>query len=364
MLEPLIPRLLVSNPARGEIALCTVADDYVKKFRYGDAARIYAEANRLVQSQNLQSSCAAAREASRWALLSNLPPQTVTGSGEFTIQGTWDALGLLQVPVTAGAYSGSWIVDSGANLSVISKSVADRMGIQISTDSASSEGSAGRSLAVHTGVIPELHLGPSVIHNLAVLVAADADLKFSNIDYHLDGSLGLPVLAALSSITVYRNGQIRFAQTSDRENGGEPHNLFFEKLTPVITADFGQGQQLFTIDTGAIGTVLSSQFYQNDQAGFDSGQLIQLEMLGAGGALVTPAYQLRDVALSLGGGCTKLPSVQLLTQTLGLADEFYGNVGEDALRSFASFTFNFRRMHFSVDGAGHCIGASSWMGSP
>jgi len=85
LLQPLIPRLLASNPARGEVALCTVADDYVKKFRYGDAARIYSEANRVVQLQKRQSSCSAPREASRWALLSDAPPQTVTVEGEFSI---------------------------------------------------------------------------------------------------------------------------------------------------------------------------------------------------------------------------------------------------------------------------------------
>jgi hypothetical protein len=98
LLEPLVPRLLVSDPRRGEIALCTIADDYAKKFRYADAARAYAEANRIAKQQNLNSSCDAAREASRWVLLSDAPVQTVTSSGEFTIVGKWDSIGLFQVP--------------------------------------------------------------------------------------------------------------------------------------------------------------------------------------------------------------------------------------------------------------------------
>jgi predicted aspartyl protease len=356
LLQPLIPGLLEGNPARGEVALCAVADDYVKKFRYGDAAQIYAEANRMAQLQKRQSSCSAAREAARWALLRDAPPQTISVDGEFSIQGAWDAVGLLQVPITLGAYSASWILDTGANLSVISKSVADRLGVQISNDSASSEGSSGRSIPVHTGVIPELRLGPAIIHNIAVLVAADADLRFSDLNYQIDGSLGLPVLAALGTITVYRTGEIRFAQVGDGAQARGAHNLFFEKLTPVIAADFGQGEQLFTIDTGAIGTVLSSQFYEQNRAEFDSAPLVQLELVGAGGSLVAPAYQLGEVAASLGGGCTTLTAVQLLTQPLALSDEFFGNVGEDALHFFASFSFDFETMHFSVNAGvpGHC----------
>src|SRR5439155_2220253 len=104
LLEPLVPGLLVSDPRRGEIALCTIADDYAKNFRYGDAARVYSEASRVTKQQNQDSTCDAAREASRWALLDNAPVQTVTSKGEFTIVGKWDSIGLFQVPLTAGSY--------------------------------------------------------------------------------------------------------------------------------------------------------------------------------------------------------------------------------------------------------------------
>src|SRR5215831_3287717 len=121
-LEPLIPNLVITNPVRAEVALCTVADDYAKIYRYADASRVYTEASRVSKQQNLPPPCEAIREASRWALLSNAPAQTVTSAGQFTIQGRRDALGLIQVPVSMGGYAGSWILDSGANLSIISRS--------------------------------------------------------------------------------------------------------------------------------------------------------------------------------------------------------------------------------------------------
>ena len=51
LLEPLVPDLLVSDPKHGEIALCTIADDYAKRFHYADAARVYAEANRIAEQR-------------------------------------------------------------------------------------------------------------------------------------------------------------------------------------------------------------------------------------------------------------------------------------------------------------------------
>ena len=50
LLEGVLPALIVSNPARAEIALCALADDYAKGFRYDDAAQKYADASRLAES--------------------------------------------------------------------------------------------------------------------------------------------------------------------------------------------------------------------------------------------------------------------------------------------------------------------------
>jgi hypothetical protein len=74
------------------------------------------------------------------------------------------------------------------------------------------------------------------------LVAADSDLDFSDIHYRIEGSLGLSVLAALESVTVYHDGRVCF--------GGA-----------------------------------------------------RLELLGAGGGLVSPAYQVSEVGATLGGSC-------------------------------------------------------------
>jgi predicted aspartyl protease len=350
LLEPLVPDLLVSDPKHGEIALCTIADDYAKRFHYADAARVYAEANRIAEQRNMNSSCDAAREASRWALLSHAPVQTITSSGEFTIVGKWDSMGLFQIPLTAGAYSGSWIIDSGASLSVIRQSVAERIGIEVSSSVGTADGSSGGPISVHVGIIPELRLGSAVLQNVPVLVAADSDLTFPKLDYRIDGSLGLPELAALGRFTVYRDGQIHFGGGSETPGGTRgPHNLFLERFAPVITADFGFGDQMFTLDTGAVGTLFSAEFYRESRP-MNSRELVELELVGVGGTLVAPAYRVRDVDAKLGGSCAKLETVQVLTQPTGLPDEFYGNIGQSVLSLFASFTLDFNAMHFSTSG--------------
>ena len=86
----------------------------------------------------------------------------------------------------------------------------------------------------------------------------------------------------------------------------------------------------------------------------NSAEFVELEVIGAGGTLVSPAYQLRDVRAKLGGSCTNLEIVQVLTKPMGLRDEFYGNIGESVLSSFASFTLDFNTMRFDTTGPRIC----------
>jgi Aspartyl protease len=358
LLEGVLPALIVSNPARAEIALCALADDYAKGFRYDDAAQKYAEASGLAESQHKVSACDAAREASRWALLTDAPAQTIHGSRAFTVQGKRDAIGLFQVRVAVGNYTGSWIVDSGANLSIISRSVADKMGLKLSISYETAQGVSGRTVAIRTAVIPEMRLGQAVLRNVAVLVAGDSDLTFRKLRYQIEGSLGIPVLAALGRITFYPDGRVAFSQvTQATAKNIDSHTLFFEKFTPVITADLEYGNQLFSLDTGAVGTVLSAEFYKEAKASLDPAQQVSLELVGAGGSIVLPAYMLRGVVAKVGGECTTIEQIQILTEPISPPDEFYGNIGQNSLSSFTSFTLDFNTMQFSTTGGnpGDCL---------
>jgi predicted aspartyl protease len=351
LLERVLPVLSLSNPARAELTLCALADDYAKSFRYEDGARTYSDASRLAERQNKVSACDAAREASRWALLSDAPAQVIYGRRAFTVEGKRDSIGLIQVPIKAGSYTGSWIVDSGASLSVISRSVADQIGLKFSSSQETAQGATGREVLIRTAVIPEMRLGEAILRNVAVLVADDSDLNFPQLGYQLDGSLGMSVIAALGRITFYSDGRVAFDQnTKASDRNVDSHTLFFENFTPLITADFGHGNKLFTVDTGAVGTILSAQFYKAHRASLDPADFVSLELVGAGGSIHSPAYMLHGVVGRLGEECTSVEDIEVLTERTGLPDEFYGNVGQNVLSSFTSFTLDFKSMQFSTSG--------------
>ena len=63
-----------------------------------------------------------------------------------------------------------------------------------------------------------------------------------------------------------------------------------------------------------------------------------------------PRFILHTVQATLGGGCAGMENVPVLTEPTGVPDEFYGNIGQSALKSFSSFTIDFITMSFSVSG--------------
>jgi hypothetical protein len=75
-----------------------------------------------------------------------------------------------------------------------------------------------------------------------------------------------------------------------------------------------------------------------------------LELIGAGGSVSSPAYELEPLAVGVADHCTVLDSVLLLVEKSGSPDEFYGNLGQSFLSRFASYTFDFQHMHFTVSG--------------
>jgi predicted aspartyl protease len=349
LLESLLPALSKNKSARTEIALCTLADDYAKSFRYQQASNAYAEAARLTEEQEKESFCDAERESSRWRLLGGVAAQTVSGARSFTVVGKRDTLGLVQLPVTIRNYTGSWIVDTGASLSVISRSAANRMGLDTSTIADTAEGIA-LVVPVHTAVIREIRIGKAVLRNVAVLVVEDSDLTFPVIGYHIEGSLGLPVLIALGRVTFYPGAQLRFDREKHSEGNADSHNLFFEGSALLASADFGKGDQLFGLDTGALLTVLSAQFYRDSKGPLGGGAWAALELAGAGGTLVSPAYIVRNALVNLGGGCARVQNIPVLLESTGRAGEFYGNIGQSVLKSFSSVTLDFVAMRFTVSG--------------
>ncbi len=350
-LEPLLPSLSVTNPERAIVALSTLADDYEKTFRYADAANAYAQLETRFGSSMSESERRRARtEAARWNLLRGAPPQSVEVARPFTVPITRDRVGLPEVTVDLGSVRESLILDTGANLSAISLSLAHRLGLKLSSSVATSRGIAGPRMTVHTAVIPELRLGEAKLRNVAVIVIDDKNLMIPGLQYRIPGSIGFPVLSALGKITFFADGRLGVdSLTGVASTVGE--SLFMQRLTLIVPAAVGGAERLFVIDTGSQGSFFTAQYYSEHKNDFTSQPIDSVDLAGAGGMRTYAAYFTGKLNIKMGGACVQAKEIPVITETRGVPDDkFYGNIGQRILGQFKSYTFDFQNMSFSAEG--------------
>jgi hypothetical protein len=349
LLEPLARTIARVSVYRAEVVLCTLADDYAKSFRYGDAADTYSLLSRMPGYKDDESGCHAELEAERWELLRGAPAQSTNVNYPFVVDENRTAAGFVEVAVQAPNFSDHWILDTGANLSAVTRTIADQLGLKLSNATSTAQGSNGIFVRVHTAVIPEIQLGGATIRNIAVLVFEDRDLAFPQIPYEIHGSIGFPVLESLGRITFHVNGKFGAQEPTRAEEVGSS-NLYLEGFTILIQANVADEDHLMTLDTGATGTFMSEQYYQQHRQNLNAEDLRELELVGVGGSTVIPAYLQRNVRFGMGVACVVLDNLIVLTEPTGLPDEFWGNVGQSTLRLFASYTLDFRTMTLSAEG--------------
>lgn len=349
LLQPVIPKLKTTRPDRAAIALRSLADDYVKSFRYADADRAYSEllggfAKHLkaVERKSLED------DAKTNHLLMDAPPQTVDFSGTFSLPTHRSPIGTIESDVAVNGVAKSWILDTGANFSVLTESVAKQMGLKLSEQTASTQGSSGAENKLHIAIIPEMNIGTATVHNAVALVLEDEALKIPmpKGEYQIDAILGYPALSGLGQLTFTADNRV-VAQAGGDSSGAA---IYMQELNPLLQVRTGGRDLLMMFDTGASSTTFTYRYYQAFPGQFAGLSRHPHGVAGAGGAKRVSAYALPSVQLRIGDQAATLKDVAVFAEPIGTDfDLLYGTVGRDLTGMFKSFTLDFKTMRFRVE---------------
>jgi len=94
----------------------------------------------------------------------------------------------------------NWIVDTGANISVISESEAQMLGLTVGNEKAVFNDLNGGSAAMRTTVIDRLTIAEIEVRNVPFLVVPDSQPPFNDLLPGKRGVFGFTFLATLKSI--------------------------------------------------------------------------------------------------------------------------------------------------------------------
>ena len=110
-------------------------------------------------------------EARQWGLLRHVPPQSVSIGGAFSVPTRPNPLHLFEVPVQARGETRYWVVDTGANISAMTKSEARQLGLHPLQSTTEVKGVTGNLVPIQIAVVPELRIGKGRLRNVVFVLS-------------------------------------------------------------------------------------------------------------------------------------------------------------------------------------------------
>ena len=355
-LEPLLSHLdPTADSARVVVILKTLADDYMKTYRYRDAAdalaRLYREhgaAMAPAERADVENGLALRRA------LAHAAPQHVTIPAPFAVALRPDALGLREVAVRVGSDSSGWIFDTGANLSTITESMARRLGVNVIETGAKTLGITGVGVPTRVAVIPELRVGTASVRNAIVIVLPDSSLDIPQAHFQINAILGYPVIEALGRLAIGADSLEIDPGAGERRS--DSSNLFLDDLSPLVAATVGDTTRLFHFDSGADATMLTVRFCRAYPALLTGLTPTHITIGGAGGVQRYDGYRLVRLPLTIDGTQAVLDTAFVFREeSKSPFEPYYGNLSANVATRFGGYTIDFRAMTFQLGVGSHAL---------
>jgi predicted aspartyl protease len=253
---------------------------------------------------------------------------------------TWrDKATLLRTNVVIDGRLQAAVLDTGANVSVITVSTAHRLGLMV-VGGASVRGANRDAVPVRLAVARRLEIASSTFRNVAFLVMDDADLRLPLPGgYSIPTIIGFPVLRALGRVT-FTSAAIATTGTGQSRGGALIVATGSDLFVAARVKDF---EVPLHIDTGASSTTLGPRFADEHPALVGSLGHRIVKSAGAGGAKEETVSVLKDAKVSLGSFATHLASIDVAPAESGGGGN-YGALGQDVLKSAKAYTIDFDAM--------------------
>ena len=280
------------------------------------------------------------------AALARTPPIRVSGPVTLTLQE--NALGSKSAEVTVNGITLPWFMDTGAEISVLPQSNADRLRVRY-VGGRMSVGTATADVEGRIGVIDRLQVGDATVENVPVFVLPDARLTVPGLasgqSFTISGILGLPVFVAFGRMAWIEDGR-RLALGADApQPAGETAPIFWHERGVGVPVRGSRGVAGAHLDTGANATNL----FSGGRYLLSSGELATLghrtvRRAGAGGMVEDRLDELPTWTFRLGSAPITLNRVTIVDDPDRIA-----SVGSDALRQLRTLILDFETMTMAAE---------------
>jgi predicted aspartyl protease len=326
--------------------LALKASNHVRLYQYKEAADAY----RLILSQYgnvLDSAEIAGYENVQqlWQTVSAVKPQRIHKPNDVEIAAYRNQFNHLMAPVKCGQITDEFIFDTGANLSTIAESYAQKMALTVYESNIRVNSATNVSVQTKLAVADSLYVGGVLFENVVFLVVPDEQISFPMFNYYIHGVIGFPVIYQMDEIHLWQNGTIFIPEQSHDKS---LRNMYIETLYPVVQMQSGVDSLLLMMDTGAKSSDLSVRYYNKHKEVVEKEGTLHHEKRGsAGGVEETTVYRLKNFPYTIGSKSGVLPEISV--NTIDFGGHYDGVLGQDLLTQYNKIILNFQHMYVDFE---------------
>ncbi len=278
--------------------------------------------------------------------LGDTPAQTVTRQADSHIQLADDPPFGSCIPVTVGKDDPCYILDSGANYSVLVRSEAERLGLKILPAGVMVDSSTRAKVPADVAVAPLLLLGNLEYHDVVFLVMPDAAFTFK--DFKLLGILGYQVYSGMGAVTLGRTKTLDVPRLVPSK---ETDNIALDDGDILTQVQMAGHTLLCRVDTGANTTTIYKSYYDAYKAEVQkTGKPHKVHQGGAGGSSDYDTYELPATTLKVAGRSVTMKGLMVYTQDAAPKGSYLMcNLGLDVLDRFKSYTIDLASMALTLN---------------
>jgi hypothetical protein len=253
----------------------------------------------------------------------------------------------VHVPVKAGAYDGTALADTGAQISVMMQSVAKAAHVKM-LGASRDVGSTTATISGQIGLIPEVRIGGATVENIPVLVLPDAQLTIRS----GKETVSLPFILSVYALADF--GRVAWLDHDKWLALGSAAPTPFTDAVPMIWHPSGiavpldgpGGRRAAQFDSGADVSYLyesgTSLLSDADRASIIKAKR---KIGGLGGVVEQEVRRVPLAHLTLAGQPLVLKNINIAPKPeSGEA----ARLGEDVLATYSAVGFDFNAMSFSI----------------
>jgi hypothetical protein len=326
-------------------------DNYIKTFNYDLAyttsRTLTTEYKKYFTEDELNDEINAQKI---WQSLKGQPAQSIETFSTIMIPTVKDKAGLITTSVSANGTTSDFVFDTGAGISCITETSANKMGLKILPDiNVFVESFTGQENKVLIGIAPEIKLGELTIRNTFFLVYPDSAFTFAEGAYVINGIIGFPIAKELGTIIIEKD-KLSFSKNGKSYN--QEKNFFVDQLRAIIMLTYKGKTFPYNFDSGAKISEFNKSFYESYKTYLDKkGNLETTKSAGAGGQEISSeVLVLKNEELLIDKTIIKMKKIKVDRNSFGIYGKVnYGNIGQDLIGQFKKVTLSFEHNYLKLE---------------